>query len=347
MNKNYAYKLIIFAFTYGISFYYLKTFSKQNSWLIVIIGSIIGLAYIKMISKIKNSCQNKTIYEINKIVLGNTIGSFVNILFSLVFALLSTILLWYLSIYLKTNFFDETPTIIINIILMLPIIYAINKNELCFSKSNVIFSYIVYFLTIISFIFLLPQVELSNFKPFNEIRMNGMINALFGFTTTAFLPTYAINGKKLLNLKESVKIIALIIGIVFFTYAVLGNSLVEMVDFPEFFVLRKIGLNANGTRIDGLLIIGWFLSTYVTNMTFILFIKDFFEYEFKPYKNNYSYLIVIIILTFSLFIFKNITVGKLFILKILPTILFLTLFFLNFIIFCIIKVKHKNVSHEY
>ena len=281
---NNTYKMMIFAFTYGISFYYLKIFSAQNSYLIVIIGSIIGFLYQNMISKIRKSHKNKTIYEINKILLGNIIGSIVNIIFVLVFTLLTIILFWYISVFLKTNFFEETPIMLINVVLILPVIYTINKNENCFFKANSIFAAIVLFLTIIAFLFLLPQVELSNLKPFEEVKLSNMIYALFGFTTTTFLPAYVVNEE--LSLKDLFKNIILLTSIVFFTYTVLGNSIISIVDFPQFFVLRKIKFNA--TRIDSLIIIGWFLSIYVSNMSFILFIKNYLKYEIDNIKPEYS-----------------------------------------------------------
>ena len=340
---NNTYKMMIFAFTYGISFYYLKIFSTQNSYLIVIIGSIIGFLYQNMISKIRKSHKNKTIYGINKILLGNTIGSIVNIIFVLVFTLLTIISFWYISVFLKTNFFEETPILIINIVLILPVIYTINKNANCFFKANSIFAAIVLFLTIIAFLFLLPQVELSNLKPFEEVKLSNMIYALFGFTTTTFLPTYVINEE--LSLKDLFKNIILLTSIVFFTYTVLGNSIISIVDFPQFFVLRKIKFNA--TRIDSLIIIGWFLSIYIANMSFILFIKNYLKYEIKSFKNSYSYLIIIFLLLSIPCIFENVSIGKYFILNYLPFILFFTLFLINFIVYCIIKVKHKSVSHKY
>ena len=135
---------------------------------------------------------------------------------------------------------------------------SINKNENCFFKANSIFAAIVLFLTIIAFLFLLPQVELSNLKPFEEVKLSNMIYALFGFTTTTFLPTYVINEE--LSLKDLFKNIILLTSIVFFTYTVLGNSIISIVDFPQFFVLRKIKFNA--TRIDSLIFCFHFFFTF-------------------------------------------------------------------------------------
>ena len=344
-----SYRIIIYAFTYGLGFYYLKIFSKQNSWLIAIVGSILGFFYIKMISTIKNTYKGKTTYEINKIILGNLIGTIVNITFSLIFILLSIITSWYLFVFLKSYFLEKTPIIIIGVISILPIVYAINKNDMVLIKSNVIFSFIILILNIIAIIFLLPQAEMSNLKPFVEININNMFKGLFGFTCTTFLPTYAIND----NLKFKnfynffFKIMLSILSIVFCTYLILGNSIVEMVDFPEFFVLRKIGLLANGTRIDSFIIIGWLLSVYSANLTFIFYIRNFLNFEIKKFKKSYTYFILVFIFIIALNIFKNVTIGKLFILNYLPFILFITLFLINLIIFIKIKVKLLIVSHKY
>ena len=354
MNKNinigHSYNIIIFSFIYGLSFYYLKMFSKQNSWLIVLIGNFLGFLFIKMILVIKNSYKDKTIYEINKIILGNFLGTITNIIFTSVFILLSAIISWYLFIFLKTSFLEKTPIIIIAIISLLPIFYAANKNSIVLIKSNVIFSFIILILTIIAIIFLSPQAELSNLKPFLEVKPNNMIYALFGFTCTAFLPTYAINSQNKLIFKniinQALKTLLLTLSIVFSTYLILGNSIAEMVDFPEFFVLRKIGLLANGTRIDSLIIIGFLLSIYASNLTFIFFVRDYLTIEIKSYKNSYTYLIIIIIFFLSLNLFKNVTIGKIFILNVHLYILFFSIFFLNLIIYLKLKMKPQEVSHK-
>ena len=355
MNKNIesgnTYKIIVFALTYGISFYYLKLFSKQNSWLIVILANIIGFLFIKMILKIKESLPNKSIFEINKHFLGNKLGKIANIIFSIVNILITIIMLWYLTVFLKTNFLEKTPILIIELVLILPLLYISNKNSLLIIKSSYIFSFIIIILTIISIVFLIPQVELNNFKPFIEITSVNMFKALFFFTTVTYLPTYGIIGINDLKTKKifknSLETFLLTISIVLMTYLVLGNSIVEIVDFPEFFVLRKIGIFANGTRIDSLIITGWILSVYITNATNLLYVRNYLMTEIKSYHNYYMYLVIIITGLMSTKIFNNVSVGKNFILNSLPYILFLTIFLLNFIIFVIIKVKHKNVSHKY
>lgn len=355
MNKNadigYSYRIIIFSLAYGISFYYLKMFSKQNSWLIITISSILGFSFIKMISNIKNTYKNKNIYEINKIVLGNKLGTITNIIFALTFGLLSIIITWYLLVFLKSNFLEKTPNIIIGLGLIIPIIYATTKNNIVLTKSNVIFSFIILLLSMIAISFLSFQMDFSNLKPFEEIKSRNMVYALLCFTSTTFLPTYALSGLDNLDNKKipkhMFKSFLLIFSLIISTYLVLGNSMVEFVDFPQFFVLRKIGIISNGTRIDSLIIIGWFLSVYAANISFLFFIRNYLNYELKPYKVNYMYLLIGIIFLISLNIFKNVTTGKIFILNILPYLLFFTLFFFNFIIYYIIKVKHKNVSHKY
>ena len=354
MNKNIdigdSYLILLFALLYGISFYPLKMFSKQNSWVVVIVANIIGFLFIKMILAIKNTYKNKNIFEINKIVLGNLIGNLINGILSAIFILLSAIISWYLFIFLKTNFLEKTPILFIAIGALIPIFYSINKSNLVIIKSNVIFSFIISVLTIIAIIFLLPQAELSNLKPFEEIKIPSMIYAIFCFFSITYLPTYALIGLgdiKFKNISKAFfKIFVLSLSIVLITYLVLGSSIAEMVDFPEFFVLRKIGLLANGTRIDSLIIIGWLISIYSINITLLFFVRNFLKNQIKNYKNSYSYLLIILVLGLSIYIFKNVTIGKTFVLNVLPYILFIGTFLVNLLIFITIKKKPKLVSHN-
>ncbi len=350
LESGNIYKIIIFAFTYGISFYYLKMFSKQNSWLVIIASNLIGLLFIKMILNIKNSFPNESIYKINKKVLGNTMGTIVNYIFAATFIFLITIVTWYLTIFLKSNFFVKTPILIIEFFLLLPLFYIANKKTILIVKTSYIFSTIIMIATIISIIFLSPQLEINNLKPFESVNSYNMIKAIFCFTSTTYLPTYVISIFGNLNKKEilkyNFKALLLMIIITLSTYLVLGNSIVEIVDFPEFFVLRKIGIFANGTRIDSIIIIGWILSIYIFNASSLLYVKNFLKNEINSYNNYYIYGIIVTIFFLVPILFKNITIGKLYILNTFPYILFFLLFIPNLIIFYIIKVRLK-ISHKY
>ena len=285
INISDTYRIMIFALTYGMSFYCLKFFSKQNSWIIIILSHIIGFSYIKMTLKIRESFKDKNIFDINKIVLGEILGTITNIIFLIIYLTLAIVILWYLIIFLKTNFLEKTPVLLIKLMLSIPLFYIMDKSNLVLIKSNNIFKGIILILMIIAIMFLIPQMELDNIKPFEEVKMINMISALFTYTSITFFPTHAILGLSNLKFnnfyKNAFKTFLLSISIVLSTYLVLGNSIVEFIDFPEFFVLRKIGVLENGTRIDSLIIIGWLLSIYSILATLLLYIKNYLKFELK------------------------------------------------------------------
>lgn len=352
MNKlkniplGFTYAMVILALVPGIGFYYCKIYGKQNSWLAMIISNVLGMLFVKMILNIKSYSEDKSIFEINKLALGNLFGNLVNIIFCSVFTLLASIICWHSYIFLKTHFFNETPFFILGLGLFLPLLFISNKNNNVLLKSNLICFPLICVLCLIAFFGLSFEADLQNLKPFQEIPTKNLIYNTFAVFSTAYLPTYAItalsNFKNKKNIFKSLLIASLInIGIVFFTYAVLGKSIIDMVDFSEFFVLRKIGLQTGSNRIDSFIILEWLLCLFALTSCSIFFIRNFIQYQFKRFKLNYTFIITILIFIISLNIFRNVTTGKLFISKALPNICFFTLFVLNFIIFIILKIKKK------
>jgi len=350
---GFTYAIVVLALVPGIGFYYCKMYGKQNSWLAMIISNILGLLFVKMTLAIRSYDKDKNIFEINKLALGEILGNMVNIIFCLVLALLMAILCWHSYIFLKSNFFNETPFFILGLGLFLPLLYISNKSNNVLLKTNLICFPLIVVLCFVAFFGLSFQADLKNLEPFQEVKTYDLLYNTFSLFSLSYLPTYAITALSDYQNKKGIfksLLIATIIntGIVFFTYAVLGRSIIDMVDFSEFFVLRKIGNHTGGSRIDSFIILEWLICIFVIACTCLFFIRNYFKNQFKNFKNNYTFLILILLFFLSLNIFKNVTIGKLFVLNILPYICFFSLFLLNFIIFIILKIKKKPqvVSQE-
>lgn len=359
MNKlrkiplGFTYAICILAIVPGIGFYYCKMYGKQNSWLALIISNILGFIFVKMIITIRNYDKEKNIFEINKIALGKILGTLVNSLFCLVFSLLISVVCWHSYIFLKSYFFDQTPFFILGICSFVPILFISTKTNNVLLRCNQLFFVLVFVLWFAAFFGLVFQIDLKNLEPFQEVKTLPLLYNIFAVFSVAYLPTYVVaalsNFENKKGIFKSILLTAFInTSIVFSTYAVLGKSIIEMVDFSEFFVLRRIGDAIVSSRIDSFIILEWLICVYSFSACGLFYIRNFLKSEFKGFKNKYIFIIVLILSLTSSHAFKNVTIGKNFIEKILPFICFSTLFLLNLIIFIILRIKKKpiTVSHN-
>ena len=327
----------------GITFYIQKMSSKQNSWLAIIIGSILGFLFLKMILYIR-SCGNN-IFDANKKALG-CFSILINILLSLTLFLFSSLIAWHSYIFLKSQYFSETPFLIIALGLIIPVSYLIIRKNATLIRTNTLLFKIILVL-IFGAVFLLSfQFNFENLKPFAEIKNNDLLYGIFVYFSVSILPIYSLlsignlNDKKkaykyyflgcLCNLAASTV-----------TYLDLGKYLVDNVAFPEMYVLRRIGSLTNSARIDSLIISEWIICIFLNVSYSLFYVKNCISY-YKSNINKYLYLI----LPFLLFIvstntFKDTSIGKNFISSYYPIISFIVLFGCNFIIFIILKIKKK------
>lgn len=346
-----TYATLVLAIVPGLGFYYSKMYGKQNSWLAMIISNLLGLLFVKMTLAIRNYDKNKNIFEINKIALGKFLGTLTNLIFSLVIGLIMVIICWHSYIFLKSNFFNDTPFFILGIGLFLPLIFISNKSNNILLKTNLIIFPLIVFLCLTAFGGLIFQADLNNLKPFAEVKTSALFLNIFTVFTVSYLPTYTITALSDFQNKKGIFKYLLIaslinIGIVFFTYAVLGKTIIDMVDFSEFFVLRKIGNSIGSSRIDSFIILEWLLCIFSFTSSCLLFIRNYLQFQIPKFKTNYILIITILLFFISLNIFDNITVGKNFIVKVLPYVCFFTLFLINLIIFASLKFKTKFNSHK-
>ena len=268
----------------GITFYIQKMSSKQNSWLAIIIGSILGFLFLKMILYIR-SCGNN-IFDANKKALG-CFSILINILLSLTLFLFSSLIAWHSYIFLKSQYFSETPFLIIALGLIIPVSYLIIRKNATLIRTNTLLFKIILFLIFGAAFLLSYQFNFENLKPFAEIKNNDLLYGIFVYFSVSILPIYSLLSIGNLNDKKKAYkyyflgcLCSLVVSTV--TYLVLGKYLVENVAFPEMYVLRRIGSLTNSARIDSLIISEWIICIFL-NVSYSLF---YVKYCISYYKSN-------------------------------------------------------------
>ncbi len=336
----------------GIGIYIATEVAVIDAWISVIISSIMGIIPLIMIIFLFSFEPNKTIIEKINFIFGNFWGFIINFLITVIVFIIAATDLFNIANFLITQFLSETPLLFICLLFCGVSFYAISKGFETISRVNLFFVGILIVIFIIFIGSLIPQIQIENYMP---ILVNGIKKPIIGgflVMLANIVPIFLIlifpkNGvvdKKKLNLYLTIfYIIAIICAIasMMIIVGILGEYLIKSYQYPEYAVLKKISLFGFIDRIENLLSLQWILSCFSLLTLCIYFISS----GIKKVKNSKLVPIIVIgiIITMVLVIFKSNTYFNFYILNIYPYIL-LGLFslFVIVVIGALVKKKKKK-----
>ena len=294
------------AFLTGYLFNALLNLIKQDSWIIPLVGIILGIIFSLLITYIIDyepsmSFSEKIIKLFNK-----PIGTLIIIIFCLFCFFMCILTYLNLNNFIHGQFLSKTPTLAIAIVCIIAIFYILTKGLNTISKTGNILFYIAMILFFISFIGLLPFIKLENLKPiFNSNPKNYLeaLNCFYSFNIVpmlflTILPKNKINQPKLKKtLILSFLLSAFTMFIVMFsTIASFGYELTSLYKYPEFHVLKNISLMGLEARIESILIIQCIFDFFMFVVLTIYFIANCIKSIYKLKNINYIYLVLCIII---------------------------------------------------
>ena len=346
--------LILFSCTIGIAPYITIEIAGINSYIGILIGTIIGLIPLLMFIYISNYEIDKPLYIKTKIIFGKVLGTIINIILIILYLILATTILFNTSNFIISQYLTDTPIILVTIIFALTGYHAINKGINTITKTSLIYTIIIIVLFILATIGLIPEIELDNLKPILEYGINKPFIAGLTYSLILTIPISSlmlIPKNNIDNYHKTTKYIIityLITSIMIFFMAIvtstcLGRYLLIQYRYPVYMTLKRISIFGFIDRIENFLSIVWILSSFIAYTIPLCYIKDTITN-----KNNnkiINILIIIITIILSITIFKNNTSFNHYLDSTYPYILLITLiiYIIIFIIIIIKKVlKRKN-----
>ncbi len=282
--------------------------AHQDSWISIIIAIVFGIIPFFLYSYLKNKFPDKNIITLNKEKFGK-FGTFLNLIL-----IASTLIFTICSFWIVVNFIDSqylyrTPTIMIIIILILPVIYTIIKDFHIFSKVSLIMFYISLFFIIIILTGLISNIDINNLKPILNNSPNNILYGTFCFIGFNILPLFLLNiipQNKIKNYSPKKNFIFYLISslsllnVMFLTISIFGIHLSELYNYPSFHLLKRVSVLDIIDRVESILSLEWFLALFVQIITALFFIKEALRETFKPKEktNNIIMIIVCLIIAF-------------------------------------------------
>lgn len=332
MNNKLAYFLSKSSM-FGLGYFLLCNLNDKNTYLSIILGTILGLFIIYIYSKISNYSN----YNIHKYLNNTFIGKIFNIILLLFYIYILLITILTITTFINSFYLIKTPRIIIILsILLLSIYLSFKDNKTLINLSNIFFCFSI-FIVILFTILLIPYSNINELLPILNYNNINIIKGSIIYALISTVPLIIINNYNT-NIKITLKnyLVASIINltIVIGTTLSLGN-LLNVYRFPEYAVLKQIRILDFIENIENISAFGWYAESFIVISLTIFNIKDTLSFKY-----NKLYLVILLLSLIPMLILSNNYDLLLKVFYIHPYILLI--FFIIFLLLLIyLKLKKK------
>ena len=262
--------LICCSFYLGISDIILLRASENEVLIAIITGSILGLIPVLMYLKINSSLPKLNIYEKNVKLFGKVIGNIINLFIIIIYMIMLTIAIRAIVIFVTSKYLQNTPFYFVGILVIITCLIICFKGlETIARVSQLSFFASIVFMVIIEF-FLVQYIEIGNIIPMlseNNYLINISRGAIYYGATCALLSMLllTINKSKIKDPEKYNKtiIIFYLIGslslviVMFFVVSCFGYKMGALFRYPEYILLKKIGISSSELHLENLLAFRW------------------------------------------------------------------------------------------
>lgn len=262
----------------GISDIILLRKSGNEVLISMLLGTFLGLIPVLMYFKINSSFPDLNIYEKNVKIFGKTFGNILNFLILLIYIVMLTISIRSIVIFITSKYLQTTSYSLVGaLVIITTVIICFKGLEVIARVSQLSFLASIFFMFVIE-IFLIKYVDIGNVLPLmasNNYLSNIISGAMYHVSTCSILTTLLLTISKS-SIKEPEKynktiIIFYLIGslslclVMFFVISCFGYKVATLFRYPEYILLKKIGLSGSGLHLENLLAFRWIF--YILSLT--------------------------------------------------------------------------------
>ena len=276
---------------------------SSDSWIALIIGSILTILVLPLINKLKNNLFSKKIY----------------VLYNLFIILISLMIL---RIFTTSFYLTKTPGILITLPFIILSIYNSKKGLNTICKESQILLFFCIIVIVCNMIAASKSGSITNLLPIFITSKKNIIKGSLVYFILTTSPQFLIKEINI-NTKDYIKtmllshIILVFIGTI--TIFILGPNLIKIYRFPEYMILKEINLFNFIENVENLVGLIWFFNIFIS--------CSIAAYNIKNNLNN-KYLSACMIISMALLCeyLSDKYIYALFIYRYLPLILLIIIF---------------------
>ena len=303
----------------GISLNIILNLTKQDSYMSILLGSILGfiplLLYLYIIKDKKDLNLKDYLKKQNKYI-----GSIIWIIM-FIFTLLYTSYIYHqFTHFIQIEYLSKTPRFIILLAFLIPLLYLVKKGIKVIAEVSTILFYFSVILLVITLSSLIFQINIENILPILTNK-NNIFNSSLTYISFNVIPIFFLtnlpytkeNNYQKVIIKTYILSSIILFITTFLTISILGINLTKAYIYPEFHLLKQVSVIGFLGHLESILAFQgifdsfimltinlYFLSTfinykYITEICFIIFL---ITYLFSNTLLNYKFIIYGSIITY-------------------------------------------------
>ena len=286
---------------FGLGYFLLCNLNNKNSYLCIILGTILGIGIIYLYSFIKKYSNN----NLCKTLKNSFIGKIYNIILLIFYIYIIILALLIITTFINSFYLIRTPRIMVIIpILLISLYLCFKEKQVLINLSNLTY-YFSLTIVIVFSILLIPYGKVSELLPIFNYKVINILNGTIIYASISSIPLILVNDydSKFKDTLKNYLVASLInLTITIGTTLSLGNTLLNVYRFPEYAVLKQIKILNFIENIENISAFGWYAESFMAISLILSNLK-----KGLPTKHNKLYLlgIIIIILLPTLYVSDN------------------------------------------
>lgn len=291
-----------------------------------IIGSLIGFLVVLLITSIFDKIDKGNIFDYN-VSRFKVFGKVLNVLIIIGILYIIFVESWNIITFIVSQFLTKTSYFEVAFIMFSCLSYFIIKKIEVMSRTSIILFIIFIFMGVLTYIFLVPIIEIDNFKPILDFNKNDFLKSIFMpvcFSSFPLINILSIKKECLIDSKKCKKSIVLgyITSCLFWIlYLLLVTGVFDpkmsaLFTYPEYTLLKKVNAFNFIQRIENVLAFLIFIAAFIglglCFYSIISYIIKVFKLKKNKSINILTYIICITISFTSIYLFKDYLIIDLF-----------------------------------
>lgn len=253
----------------GISDIIILRKSGNEVLISMLLGVVLGLIPVLMYLKINSSMPSLNIYEKNVKLFGKVLGNILNVLIILIYMIMLTMAIRAIVIFVTSKYLQDTPFSLVGLLVITTCLIICFKGlETLARTAQIAFFSSIIFMTIIE-VFLAKYIEIGNILPIiSNANFFSILDGALYFAASCALLTMlllTISKSKIKKPEKYNKTIILfylytalsLTFVMFFIVSCFGYEMAALFRYPEYILLKKIGISSSELHLENLLAFRW------------------------------------------------------------------------------------------
>ncbi|RQW18544.1 hypothetical protein EH196_16335 [Bacillus sp. C1-1] len=251
----------------------LGTMVGRDAWLIVLLGTLIGIPHIALFNLMARRHPHKDVFEMSRAILGNKIGTIGMIIVTALPLLTVSTKLHYSLSFITNHLLPETPPVMVMFISMSIVAMGVYLGICSLGRTAEMLSIFFFVPLLMLFVLKASDIHLEFVLPFFRGEQNQYTEAILfylaitscnNFLILSIFPKYVADKKKANRAFWQGHLLAclILLLVTLLCISVLGPELMTSAFFPLFTLAQRVSFGNFAERIEALLTILWFITIF-------------------------------------------------------------------------------------